>query len=111
MEASEKLSAIFLIVARDKHDKAIDMLKSLNVNLSFSCLARGTAPTQLSSLLGLGDSFKSVITAVVKDSVKDKVLDAFRADFTKKNESIAFTVPLSSIGGRNLYNFVLNKGE
>lgn len=110
MKASEKLTAIFIIVPRDKRDKAVDMLKTYNVNLSFSCLARGTAPTQLSSILGTGDSFKSVITAVASEEVKDKVLDAFKADFTKKNESVAFTVPLSSIGGRNVYNFALNKG-
>ena len=111
MDNGEKLMAIFLIVPRDKYDRAIDMLKGLNVNLSFSCLARGTAPTQLTSILGIGDSFKSVITAVVSESVKDRVLESFKADFTKKNESIAFSVPLSSIGGRNVYNFALNKGE
>lgn len=111
-DKNESLVSIFLIVPRAKGEKAVEMLTKMGVNFSYSCPGRGTAPTQLTSLFGVGDTDKTIVTAIVTEGRKGELLDAFCENFTKKaGESVAFSVPLSSIGGSSVYSFVKGTRE
>lgn len=111
MSAPDKMELIFTVVNREKTDFFIDVLQSFEVNIQMVLAAAGTASTQMIELLGLTDTAKSVIISIIR---RDKVTEAmatleekFRT--VRGGKGIAYTVPMSSIIGVLIYQFVSNK--
>ena len=65
------------------------------------CYGKGTAKSDLLNVLGLGETKKGVILASVTDRTAVAVFDELKQkyDFENPGKGIAFTIPMTSVGG------------
>lgn len=99
------------IVDRKIAKKYIDLYESNDKTVMFITLGSGTAANDILDYLGLESSEKAVIFSIVDKSswhtIKRQLERKLRID--APGGGIAFTVPLSSIGGRKTLQFLLEK--
>ena len=110
MSAPERLMLLFTVVNRDKADLFVDLLQSFDVNMQMVLAASGTAPTNTLNLLGITDSEKSVIISVIKREAAQPALSLLEEKFrtVRGGKGIAYTVPMTSIIGVAIYQFLSN---
>lgn len=110
MAAPERLMLLFTVVNREKADLFVDLLQSFEVNMQLVLAASGTAPTSALNLLGITDSEKSVIVSVIKREAAQSALSLLEEKFrtVRGGKGIAYTVPMTSIIGVAIYQFLSN---
>lgn len=106
----KKLKTLIVIVNRKKAEYYIDFLQSYEINLQMVIWGQGTANSEIRYALGLEDSDKVVIWAIVREDRAHEALMALEEKFEiiRNGKGIAFTIPLSSIAGLSSYNFLSN---
>ena len=110
MEAPHKLKLLITVVNRSKADFYTDILQGFEVNMQTVMAAHGTVSTEMQHLLGLEDTDKAVLFSIIKDSNIQAALDTLETKFrtVKNGKGIAFTVPMSSVVGVAIYQFLSN---
>lgn len=114
--AIKKLKLLFTVVDWRKKEFYADVIASFGVNCQMGLVGQGTASSELVELLGL-NLHKAVILSVVREDLVDEILNALEERFAiiKNGKGVAFTVPLSSVIGVNLYQFLadnrMGRGE
>lgn len=105
----KKLGLLFTVVDRNKGEFYLDVISQFEVNCQLATGGLGTANSELVSLLGL-NIHKVVILSVVREDKVDEIMKALEQKFAtiKNGKGIAFAVPLSSVIGVNLYQFLSN---
>ena len=106
-----RLSLLFTVVNRKKTEFYTDYIQTnFEVNMQLTLAARGTASTEIRSMLGLTDSEKSVIISVIRDDKAPLALRGLEEKFNtiKNGKGIAYTVPVSSTIGVAIYQFLAN---
>jgi hypothetical protein len=105
--AIKKLKLLFTIVDRPKGEFYLDVISQFDVNLQLATGGLGTASSELVELLGL-EPHKVVILSVVREDVVDTVMNCLEDKFRtiRNGKGICFAVPLSSVIGVNLYQFL-----
>ena len=70
---------------------------------------KGTANKELVDMLGL-NPHKAVIFSVVREDMVDPVMNCLTEKFEtiRKGKGVAFAVPMSSVIGVNMYQFLSN---
>ena len=101
MDEKIVLKALFIIVDRSKAEKVIHAVKPLGVNYEHAMLGFGTASSEVLGILGLGDTEKAVILGTVDGNKIPEVYACLKHDFDFESAGggVAFTIPLSSVGG------------
>lgn len=114
--AIKKLKLLFTVVDRPKGEFYLDVISQFDVNCQMVVGGMGTANSELVELLGL-NIHKAVILSVIREDMADAVLNCLEDKFAtiRNGKGIAFAVPLSSIIGVNLYQFLsdnrMGRGE
>ena len=110
--AIKKLKLIFTVVDRSKAEFYVDVLSQFEVNCQMVTGGVGTATSELVDLLGL-NIHKAVILSVARDDMVEPILQCLEQKFStvKNGKGIAFAVPLSSVIGVNLYQFLSNNKQ
>ena len=114
--AIKKLKLLFTVVARPKADFYLDVLSQFDVNFQMVLSGRGTATSELLELLGL-ETHKAVILSVVREDLVETIVNCVEDKFrtVRNGKGICFAVPLSSVIGVNLYQFLsdnrMGRGE
>ena len=114
--AIKKLKLLVTIVDRPKGEFYADVISQFNVNFQLGLGGLGTATSELVELLGL-EPHKAVILSVVREDLVDTIMNTLEDKFAtiRNGKGVAFAVPLSSVIGVNLYQFMSNnrlkKGE
>ena len=110
--AIKKLKLLFTVVDRPKGEFYLDVLSQFEINCQMLTPGKGTANSELVSLLGLNLQ-KAVIISVVREDRVDEVMKTLEEKFTtiKNGKGIAFAVPMSSIIGVNMYQFLSNNRQ
>lgn len=114
--AIKKLKLLFTVVDRPKAEFYLDVISQFDVNYQMAVSGLGTASSELIDMLGL-NIHKAVILSVVREDLVESILNCLEDKFAtiKNGKGIAFAVPLSSVIGVNLYQFLSNnrlkKGE
>ena len=114
--AIKKLKLLFTIVDRPKGEFYLDVLSQFDVNCQLVVGGLGTANTELVELLGL-EPHKAVILSVLREDMVDAAMNCLEEKFAtiRNGKGISFAVPLSSIIGVNLYQFLsdnrMGRGE
>ena len=114
--AIKKLKLLFTVVDRPKGEFYLDVISQFDVNCQMVMGGLGTATSDLVDLLGL-NIHKAVILSVVREDMVDTVINCLEDKFAtiRNGKGIAFAVPLSSVIGVNLYQFLsdhrLGRGE
>lgn len=105
--AIKKLKLLFTVVDRPKGEFYLDVISQFDVNCQLAVAGTGTATSELVELLGL-ESQKAVILSVVREDMVDQVMNCLEDKFhtIRNGKGICFAVPLSSVIGVNLYQFL-----
>lgn len=110
LKAPKKLKILVTIVDRTKTDFYLSALESYGVNMQTVLYAKGTAPTEIATMLGIVDSGKALILSVANEDIIPTIIAEYEDNYFKLRNSkgIAFTIPISSIIGVFIYNFLAN---
>ena len=114
--AIKKLKLLFTIVDRAKGEFYLDVISQFNVNCQLVLPGTGTAASELVELLGLNLQ-KAVVVSVVREDLVSEIMNTLEDKFStiKNGKGIAFAVPLSSVIGVNMYQFLsdnrMKRGE
>ena len=114
--AIKKLKLLFTVVDRPKGEFYLDVLGQFDINFQMALGGLGTANSELLELLGLGPH-KVVILSVIREDLVDEVMNCLEDKFrtVRNGKGISFAVPLASVIGVNLYQFLsdnrMGRGE
>ena len=107
--AIKKLKLLFTVVDRNKGEFYLDVISQFEVNSQLVVGGLGTANSDLIELLGL-NIHKAVILSIAREDQVTPIMDCLEEKFTtiKKGKGISFAVPLSSVIGVNMYQYLSN---
>ena len=110
--AIKKLKLVFTVVDRAKAEFYLDVLSQFEVNFQMAAGGKGTATSELVEMLGL-NIHKAVLMSVVREDMVDPIMKCLEGKFTtiRGGKGIAFAVPLSSVIGVNMYQFLSNNKQ
>ena len=105
--AIKKLKLLFTVVDRNKGEFYLDVLSQFQVNCQLILPGMGTAKSDLVELLGL-NIHKAVVVSVVREDLMEEVMKTLEHKFAtiRNGKGVAFAVPLSSVIGVSLYQFL-----
>jgi len=105
----KKLKLLFTVVDRNKGEFYLDVISQFEVNCQLVVSGLGTAHSELIDLLGL-NIHKAVILSFAREDKVDEIMKCLEQKFAtiKNGRGISFAVPLSSVIGVNLYQFLSN---
>ncbi len=105
--AIKKLKLLVTVVDRNKGEFYVDVISQFDVNFQMAMGGLGTATSELVELLGL-EPHKAVILSVVREDLVDEIMNTLEDKFAsvRNGKGISFAVPLSSVIGVNLYQFL-----
>ena len=108
----KKLKLLITVVDRRKGEFYLDVISQFSVNCQMVVGGLGTAHSDMLELLGL-EPHKAVILSVVREDKMDAIMNCLEDKFAtiKNGKGIAFAVPLSSVIGVNLYQFLSNNRQ
>lgn len=107
--AIKKLKLLVTVVDRTKGEFYLDVISQFDVNCQMVLQGMGTAHSELIEALGL-TPHKAVILSAVREDMVEQLMHTLEEKFAtiKNGKGIAFAVPLSSVIGVNLYQFLSN---
>ena len=105
----KKLKLIITVVDRPKGEFYMDVISGFEVNCQMLLSGQGTARSEIVDLLGLNPE-KAVILSVAREDRVNEIMNTLEEKFetVRNGKGVAFAVPLSSIIGVNLYQFMSN---
>ena len=107
--AIKKLKLLFTVVDRNKGEFYLDVLSQYEVNFQTVISGTGTANSEILDMLGLNNN-KAVVVSVIREDLTDTIMNVLDEKFRtiRNGKGVAFTVPLSSVIGVNIYRFLSN---
>lgn len=101
------------IVDRKTATKYVDLYRENNLNVMYLTLGYGTATNEVLDYFGLDSTEKAVAFSVLEEdswiTIKKQLEKKLKID--APGGGIAFTIPLSSIGGKKTLQFLLEKED
>ena len=106
LQAPVKLKILVTIIDRKKVDFYVSNLEGFGANIQEIIYASGTTPRK--DILGIKVSEKAVILSVVREDRIKEILATYEDKYfqTKNGKGIAFTIPIKSMIGVMLYQFL-----
>ena len=111
LQAPVKLKILVTIIDRKKVDFYVSNLEGFGANIQEIIYASGTTPRK--DILGIKVSEKAVILSVVREDRIKEILATYEDKYfqTKNGKGIAFTIPIKSMIGVMLYQFLAGIGK
>lgn len=108
----KKLKMVITVVDRSKAEFYMDVLSEFEVNCQMFIGGIGTAHSELIDLLGL-NIHKAVLLSIVREDRVGEIMACLDNKFAtiKNGKGIAFAVPMSSVIGVNMYQFLSNNKQ
>lgn len=108
----KKLKLIVTVIDRSKAEFYMDVLSQFEVNCQFYSGGVGTAQSELVDLLGLNIQ-KAVLLSIAREDRVEEIMTCLEDKFAtiKNGKGIAFAIPMSSIIGVNMYQFLSNNKQ
>ena len=108
----KKLKLLVTVVDRPKAEFYLDYISQFEVNCQMVMQGKGTATSDLIDMLGLNIQ-KAVILSVVREDMVERLMNGLEDKFAtiKNGKGISYAVPLSSIIGVNMYQFMSNNRQ
>ena len=110
--AIKKLKLLFTVVDRAKAEFYLDVLSQFEVNFQMAAGGKGTATSELVDMLGL-NIHKAVLFSVIREDQTEAIMQCLEEKFAtiRNGKGIAFAVPMSSVIGVNMYQFLSNNKQ
>ncbi|MCI6357329.1 MAG: hypothetical protein MR766_01675 [Erysipelotrichaceae bacterium] len=111
-KAPIKLEMLVTVVNRPKADFFVDLLEQFGINMQMVTYGEGTASSELINSLGLSTQ-KAVIFSIVRSDKINKIKETLEEKFKtiRNGKGISFTIPLSSVIGASIYQFMCNQNK
>lgn len=111
-KAPIKLEMLVTVVNRPKADFFVDLLEQFEINMQMVTYGEGTASSELVNSLGLSTQ-KAVIFSIVRSDKINKIKETLEEKFKtiRNGKGISFTIPLSSVIGASIYQFMCNQSK
>ena len=108
----KKLKLLITVVDRSKAEFYMDVLSQFEVNCQLYSGGIGTASSELVGLLGLNIQ-KAVLLSIAREDRVDEIMTCLEDKFStiKNGKGISFAVPMSSVIGVNMYQFLSNNKQ
>ena len=108
----KKLKLIITVVDRSKAEFYMDVLSQYEVNCQLFTSGIGTAHSELVDLLGLNIQ-KAVLLSIAREDRVEGIMTCLENKFStiKNGKGIAFAIPMSSVIGVNMYQFLSNNKQ
>ncbi|HKL94480.1 MAG TPA: hypothetical protein VJZ69_04275 [Clostridia bacterium] len=102
-----------IIVDRGEGKHITKLLGEVDVSYHLITLGQGTAPTELQTYFGFGETEKDIIWAFISSEKLSATRDALTKKLCigKPNSGIAFTIPINSISGLKELKYFLGGAE
>ena len=106
----KKLKLLVTVIDKSKADFYIDLLHTFEANLQLQLSAQGTAGSEMLHYLGLEENEKRVLFSIIREDRADEILKTLNEKFktVRNGKGIAYTIPLSSVAGVAIYQFLSN---
>ena len=103
-----RLKILITVVSRAKADFYMDHIQSFGVNMQMVLFGQGTAPREIATAMGLADSDRAIILSIIGENNLRSALDSLAEKFNTivGGKGIAYTIPMSSIIGKSIFNFL-----
>jgi hypothetical protein len=103
-----RLKILITVVSRAKADFYMDHIKSFGVNMQMVLFGQGMAPREIATAMGLADSDRAIILSIIGENNLRSALDSLAEKFNTivGGKGIAYTIPMSSIIGKSIFNFL-----
>ena len=110
--AIKKLKLLVTIVDRTKGEFYLDVISQFEVNSQLLVNGKGTANSDLIELLELNIN-KAIILSFAQEDQVNAIMDCLEEKFAtiKKGKGVSFAIPLSSVIGVNLYQYLSNNRQ
>ena len=110
--AIKKLKLIITVVDRAKAEFYVDVFSQFEVNFQMVTGGKGTATSEIVDMLGL-NIHKAVIISVVREDMVSPIMKCLEGKFEtiRNGKGIAIAVPLTSVIGVNMYQFLSNNKQ
>lgn len=107
------LKILVTIVYWKKMDSFIDFIEEQEVNMQMIVQGNGTSHSWKKELFGLKDQKRAVIISTIREDKEKSILEMLEDKFErlKDSEGIAFTIPMESVIGVAVYQFLSNQKE
>lgn len=107
----QPMRLIVAVVDRTKSKRLIRLLNRRKIRVQLAAPGVGTAPSELQSYLGFGETEKTVVLAFVAATEVPSLFDAFgtELDFDKPNTGVAFSLPVSTVSGLTALRYLLGE--
>ncbi len=96
------------IVERDKGQKLIRELETLNIRINFQCGGIGTAPTEMMDIFGLGTKDKDIIISIGAENIVRDMMANFGSSFSSHSKYGGLMVVLSVSGTNRILTEILS---
>ncbi len=105
----KKAKLVITIVDRNKTEFYTDVLSQFESNLQMVLYGNGTANNATLEMLGLNNE-KGIILSVIQSELVKKVTQTLDEKFKtiRNGKGVAVVVPISSVMGLSLYQFMIN---
>ena len=108
-----RVSMLITVSSRKKISEFVKLYEKYQIESGTISLGRGTAASEVLDYLGLEDEEKGIFFSVITENTWKKLQKGLQKELQIDipGTGIAFTVPLSSIGGKRTLAFFLNGQE
>ena len=108
-----RVSMLITVSSRKKISEFVKLYEKYKIEAGTISLGRGTAASEVLDYLGLEDEEKGIFFSVITENTWKKLQKGLQKELQIDipGTGIAFTVPLSSIGGKRTLAFFLNGQE
>lgn len=109
----KKLKLLVIIINKNQTEFFIDLLQKNDSGVQIYFQGHGTASSQLSDLMGLGETDKDILVSVVREELVPHILECIEARFSlsRKAKGLAFTLPVTSVVGVSIYKYLTNSTQ
>ncbi len=109
----KKLKLLVTIVNQNQADFFINLLKKNECGVQVQFHGHGTASSQISDLMGIGETDKEVLIGVVKEEKLPEIFEQIEQRFSlsRRAKGLAFTLPFTSVVGVSIYKYLTNSTE
>ncbi|MCX5775530.1 MAG: hypothetical protein NTV44_04125 [Firmicutes bacterium] len=106
----KKVKLLVAIVNRGQGEFFTNLFKKNESAISLTLLGHGTASSEISDMLGVGETSKDIVLGLIREEMLPAVLTDINARFavSRKAKGVAFTIPLTSVIGVSIYKFLTN---
>lgn len=104
----KRIMVLLSIVERDKGQKLIKTLKSLNIRLNFQTVGFGTAPTEMMDIFGLGTNDKDIVISLSSESNVKDMMANFGSTFASHSKYGGIMIILKISAASRILTEILN---